>query len=113
MMYITLIITQHDNKACFNRTVEIITTLSNRKFNVPDKICSMIAKTKNTIKYHITTIHGQSEEYYKHNTKHPVHGSGQGSGNAGSEWNFISIPILKTMEQEADGCIIIGPRGQE
>ena len=47
MMYIILSVTQHDNKAYFDRTVENITTLSNRKFNVPDKICSMIAKTKN------------------------------------------------------------------
>ena len=83
------------------------------KLNVLDKICSMVVKTKKTMKYHVTTIHGQSEKYYTHDIKHPVHGSGQGSGNAGSEWNFISIPILKTMEQEADGYIIIGPRGQE
>ena len=110
MMYITLSITQHDNTACFDRTVENITTLSNRKFNIPKKICSMTAQIKKTIKYHVTTIHGQSTESYHHHKDSPVHGSGQGSGNAGTEWNFISIPLLKTMEETAEGCIIKGPR---
>ena len=77
----------------FNQTVENITTLSNRKFIVPDKICSMIAQTNKNKKYHVTTIHGQSEEYYTHNINHPVHGSGHGSGKVGSVWNFISFPF--------------------
>ena len=103
MMCITLSITQHDNKVCFNWTVGNIKTLSSRKFNVPDKIYSMVAKTKTkTIQYHVTTIHGQSDEYYKHHKKHPVHGPGQGPGNAGLEWIFITIPIIKTFEQKAE-----------
>ena len=61
----------------------------------------------------MTTIHVQSDEYYKYHTKYPVYGSRQGSGNIGSEWSFIIIPILKTMEKETDVCIIIGTRGQE
>ena len=48
MMYIILSVTQHENKACFDQTVENIITLSNRKFNVPDKLYSMIVNTKNS-----------------------------------------------------------------
>ena len=35
MTYIPIIITHHDNKGYFDQTVKNITTLNNRKFNVP------------------------------------------------------------------------------
>ena len=63
---------------------------------------------KKTIKYHITTIHSQSERNYSHQPKSLVRGSVQGSGNMGLEWNFISILILKTMLKIAEGCEITG-----
>ena len=65
---------------------------------------------KKTIQYHVTTIHGQSESNYSHQSNSPVHKSGQGLGNVGSEWDSISILILITMSQIEEGCEITGPQ---
>ena len=98
MMYITLITTQHYNTAYFDRTIENITTLSNPKPTVPNKICSMTAQIKKTIKFRIITMHGQTTESYHQHKDSPVQklGHGPGPGNTGTEWNFISIPLIKT-----------------
>ena len=45
----------------------------------------MTAQIKKTIKYHVTTTHGQSTEAYHYQKDSPIQGSGQGSGNAGIE----------------------------
>ena len=111
IIYITPVITQHDNTACFDRTIESITTLSNCKFNVPKKyICFMTAQIKKMIKYHVTTIHRQSTESCHHHKDSPVQLSGQLSRKSGTEWNFISIPLLKVMEETAERYIITEPR---
>ena len=38
-----------------------------------------------------------------------IYGSAQGSGNAGTEWNNLSLPLLKTYDENVEGCQIIGP----
>ena len=39
-------ITQHDNKACFDRTIPNIANVCNQKFGVPPKICTLVTTTK-------------------------------------------------------------------
>ena len=55
------------------------------------------------------SFQGVSNTSYKHSTESPVYGSGQGSGNAGTEWNYISIPLMTKLEQWSQGCTITGP----
>ena len=86
--YVEIGITQHDNKACFDRTVANIITLNNKKFNVPQDICKLVTNTKETMQYTIVTKYGPSKKSYSHSDEHPIHGSGQGAGNSGTEWTF-------------------------
>ena len=60
------------------------------------------------VRYHVTIIHSQAESNYSHQKNSPVHRSGKEFGKEESEWNLISIPILKTMSQIAEGCEITG-----
>ena len=85
MMHINITITQHDNAACFDITVSNITTLANRKYNIPTEICKMVQNVKLNIKYHVVTHYGTLETYYSHTKRNPIHGSGQSSGNEGTE----------------------------
>ena len=93
----TLDIMQHDVKACFERTIPSITTLCNRTFQIPIQICKFVNQTKVNMKYHPVTYYCVSEKHYKHTPQNPIFGSGQGSGNAGLEWNFISVILMKLM----------------
>ena len=58
------------------------------------------------------TANGTSTEFYQSTKQNPIHGSMQGSGNAGTEWNNLSFPILKTYDELVEGCQIIGPTKQ-
>ena len=42
---------------------------------------------------------GVSKKYYSNTDNFPIHGSGKGTGSAGTEWVFISIPMIKVIEQ--------------
>ena len=41
MMHRPLLITQHDNTACFDRTVHNISNICNQKYNIPKSICKL------------------------------------------------------------------------
>ena len=98
MQHIPILITQHDNKECFDRTVHNVCNICNRKYKVPKQVCDFVTRTKTETRYYSLTTQGPSKQYYKHSNTSPVCGSGQGSGNAGTEWNFVSIPILSIVE---------------
>ena len=60
----------------------------------------MVANVKQTMRYHVVTHYGTSEQYYGDSNPYKVHGSGQGAGNSGMEWNFLSIPIMEMMKKK-------------
>ena len=65
------------------------------------------------MKYYILTKAGISDNYYHHTDDSPIYGSGQGSGNAGTEWNYVSIPLMATLEGIFPGCEIIIPENKK
>ena len=42
-----------------------------------------------------------------------LHGAGQGTGNGGTHWTFISIPMMETVEQTVPGCTIQLPNNHK
>ena len=40
-----------------------------------------------------------------------MYGAGQGTGNEGTHWRFISVPMMKIVDQVAPGCTIKLPKG--
>ena len=109
MSHKPITIVQQDLTACFDRTVQNISNICNRRMAVPKQVCYLTAQTREQTKYHITTAHGTSHTFYQSSKHIPLHGSAQGSGNAGTEWNNLSFPILKTYDENVEGCQIIGP----
>ena len=39
-----------------------------------------------------------------------MHGQGQGTGNGGTHWMFISVPMMKIVDQVVPGCTIELPK---
>ena len=54
-----------------------------------------------------------SQLTYKSTPELPMHGQGQGTGNGGTHWTFISVPMMKIVDKVAPGCTIQLPHGQE
>ena len=109
MSHQPITIVQQDLKACFDRTVQNISNICNRRMSVPKQVCNLVTQTRKQTKYHITTAQGTSTSYYSSTNQNIIHGSAQGSENSGTEWNNISFPILQTYNENVDGCEIIGP----
>ena len=42
-----------------------------------------------------------------------MHGQGQGTGNGGTPWTFISVPMMEIVDQIAPGCTIELHKGKE
>ena len=60
-----------------------------------------------------TQLHNSiSKKSYTSTKELPFHGSGQGARNAGTEWTFISVPMIKVEEELTEGCIIKLPQGR-
>ena len=41
-----------------------------------------------------------------------MHGQGQGLGNGGTHWMFISVPMMEIANKVAPGCTIQLPKGK-
>jgi len=54
-----------------------------------------------------------SKKSYSSTNKLQYHGSGQGAGNGGTKWTFISIPMIEVVEEVSKGCIIQLPKGSK
>ena len=52
--------------------------------------------------HHVQTSLGVSNQLYSNNNS-PVHGYGQGKGSVGTDWEFISIPMIKVSEETTTG----------
>ena len=107
-----LVILQDDAKACFYRIINNHSTLHSRTLKIPDKVCKIHSITLRNIKYRVQTALGIASCHYQNTPKAPSHGSGQGAGSLCTEWVFISVPMMETLEQLKKGCIIMSPNKQ-
>lgn len=54
-----------------------------------------------------------SKVSYTSTNKCKLCGTGQGTGNGGTLWNFISIPMIEVIDNMAPGCTIILPNNNK
>ena len=108
-----LCIYQDDAMGCYDRIIRGHATLSSTKFMIPDNICKVHSIAHNKMKFK-TQINNKISSVEFTNTKEmPKHGIGQGAGNGGTKWNFISVPMMKIVEEEAPGCSLRLPKGDK
>ena len=69
----------------------------------------MYSATLRNTEYRVQTALGTSTNHYKHSESDPVHGNGQGVGSSGSNWVYISVPIMSTLDKHEEGCTIVSP----
>ena len=108
-----LCIHQDDAIGCYDQIIRGHTTLSSRKFMIPDNICKVHSIAHNKMKLK-TQINNRISSVEVTNTKEmPTHGIRQGADDGGTKWNFISVPMMKTVKEEAPGCSLRLPTGEK
>ena len=97
----TLCIYQDDAMGCYDRIIRGHTTLSSRKFLIPDNICKVYSIAHNKMKFKPQINNKISSIEYTNTEDLPIRGIGQGAGNGGTKWNFTSVPMIKNSRRSS------------
>ena len=106
-----LCIHQDDAMGCYDRIIRSHAILDSRKFGIPNNICKVYSIAHDMMQFKTQINNSISKTSYSSTTKLICHGAGQGAGNGGTNWTFISIPMIEVVEDVSQGCIITLPKG--
>jgi len=99
----------NDATSCYDRIIVSLASLVNRRFGQHRQIVIIHANTLQQAKFHLRTQLGNSESSYTHCAKHPIYGSGQGSGNSPCIWLFISSSLCEAHDRLSYGATFVTP----
>ena len=108
----SLCIHQDDAKGCYDRIIRNHANLNNKKFLIPDNVRKIYCETHEKMEFKTQLHNSISKKAYTNTKSLPFHGAGQGAGNVGIEWTFISVPMIKVAEELTEGCTIKIPQGK-
>ena len=100
---VPLCIHQDDAKACYDRIIRSHAILNSRKFGIPNNICRLYSITYDKMVFKLIINNGISKGDNRSSKTQKLHGAGQGAGNGGTQWTFISIPMIDTIDKVAQG----------
>ena len=69
----------------------------------------MYSATLRNTEYRVQTALGTSTNHYKHSDSYSIHGNGQGAKFLGTNWVYISVPIMSTLDKHEEDCTIVSP----
>jgi hypothetical protein len=81
----------NDATACYDRILCAVASLAGRKYGIHKNVIFIHAQTLEEAEFKLKSSTKVSETSYKHCTKFPIHGTGQGSSNSPTIWCFIYI----------------------
>ena len=96
---------------CYDRIIRSHTILNSRKFGILNNICKGCSIAHDMMQFKTQINNNISKTSYSSSTELIYYGAGQGAGNEGTNWTFISIPMIAVVEDVSQGCIINLPRG--
>ena len=107
----TITIQQNDESARYYRIIADRASINSRREGTPKRVCKLRANTLHSANFHIQTSLSTFKESHSHK-QYPIHGSGQGNGSAINEFIFISVPIIKTIEETSPGLHSTNPNNK-
>ena len=93
---------QNDASAWYDRIIANYPSINNQREVTPKQFYKMRINALDFSIHHVQTSLGVSNQLYSNNNS-PVHGSGQGTCSVGTDWEFISIPMIKVSEETTTG----------
>jgi hypothetical protein len=97
----------NDAKACYDRIIENVRSLTLLREGLAPKIATLHAQTLRHMKYPIKTQNGISPTDNEHMRPDPFLGSGLGAGDSMSRWGFISDAVIRAFKKQAESAPIV------
>ena len=98
---------------CYDRIIITHATINSRKFGIPENICKLHQTVHDKMEFRNQINNNTSKLTYKSTQALPMHGQRQRTGNGGTHWTFISVPMMEIVDKVPPGCTIKLPHGQE
>ena len=83
--------------------------LNSRIFGVHDQVFALHPKAFKNKNYYIKASLSTAKTAYSSNDICKLYGSRQWSGSSGTHWIFITVFLMKTLEESSKGFKIISP----
>jgi hypothetical protein len=99
----------NDAKSCYDRIVMPLASLCSQQIGMPANSCELFLKTLKSMRYHVKTKYGISEESYTSTQHRNIHGPGQGGRGSPAVWVAISSILMKCMEDQLFGAYMKSP----
>jgi len=93
-----------DATSCYDRILASIAAMSSRRLGVANTVTLMNTNMLEDARYHLKTSLGVSLNHYRHTVEHPIHGTGQGSGNSPALWCFVCSLLFDAFQSVAHGA---------
>ena len=98
----TVVQTNHDATACYDRIIPKLAMVASQKFGVPATVTHACATTLEKAEYRIRTDLGLAPTGYHHSSESPIYGTGQGSAFSPAIWFFLSCILYDIYENLAN-----------
>ena len=105
----TLVQTNHDATACYDRIIPNLAMVASQKFGVSPNVTQACASTLEKAEYRIRTDLGLALTGYHHSSENPVYGTGQGSAFPPAVWLFLSCILFDCYEKLAEKAAYCHP----
>ena len=96
---------------CYDRIIRTHATINSQRFGIPDNICKLYQIAHDRMEFKNQIKNNTSQITYKSTKQLPMHGQGQGAGNGGTHWMFISVPMIEIVDKVAPGYTLKLPKG--
>ena len=93
-----------DATSCYDRILTSVAALSSRRLGMNTNVLRVNTSMLEQARYHLKTNLGVSKGHYSHSNEHPIHGTGQGSGNSPSIWCFVCSALFDAFATVAHGA---------
>jgi hypothetical protein len=102
-----------DATSCYDRILARLATVASRRFGMLKEVAMVCATTLEQAKYRLKTQLKITEASYQHCDIHPIHGTGQGSGNSPHIWAFVSSALFDAFQDRTPGAEFVSFDGRE
>eukprot|EP00957_Ditylum_brightwellii_P046356 3518143-Ditylum_brightwellii.AAC.2 len=102
-------LTDCDAEVCYARMLPRVVSIAEINAGAPEKNSTLMTRTLEQMKYHMTTAKGISEEFNQNTPDKPMFGAGQGATDGPAKWTLTDNIIAKTYNKKATGCTLHDP----